>query len=108
CLCLHAFFQTVLQGSCCLSFQGKFDSSGCKNVICGVKEGKDTSDAQIINGLIDYFFEHHGCQPCVQRTWNLQTEFINSLAADQCGSDRHVPGNLVKLLSLFIDNFVKS
>ena len=36
------------------------------------------------------------------------TEFINSLAADQCGSDRHVLGNLVKLLSLFIDNFVKS
>ena len=107
-LCLYAFFQPVFQRGGCLSLQRKRDAPGSEDIIGRVKEGTDTSDSQIIHRLIDDFLQHDGSQAGIQRAGRLQTKFINSLAADQRGYNRHVTGDIVQLLSLFIYDLVKS
>ena len=61
-------------------------------------------DPEIIYRLIYDLFYHDRSQPCVQRAGQFYTEFINSLASEKSGSDRHMAGYSAKLLSFFIDD----
>src|SRR5699024_2173640 len=108
CLCLSAFFQTVFHRSRRLIFKGQFHAAGSEDIIYSIQERTDTSDSEIVYSLVDDFLQHDRSQSSVQGAGYFKAEFINPLAADQSGCDRHVTGDIVELLSLFIDNFIKS
>ena len=88
--------------------KGSFTPRSCQNLVGCVQKRLDPADAQIVHCLINDLFGHNGGNPCVQGTGELQPEFIHALAAQQGGQNRHMAGHFVKLLPLFVGDFLES
>ena len=102
-----AFPEPVVVSCGGLAFQREGYSFFRKDIVDCVQERPDPSYTQIGRGLIYNLFYHYRGQAGFEGTGHLGSEFINSLAAEQCGENSQMAVCLVQFGAFFADHLIE-